>query len=55
MTGQNNRLRASERPDTTARWARVAVEGDLSQPFKYERSGDIPARRPRWWPFGGRK
>lgn len=41
---QSARRRASENPDTQARWGQVWVDADRRQPFKIESRGQVRRR-----------
>jgi len=51
MSVPSTRRRASEHPETQARWGSVWIEADKRLPFKIDSVPELPRRR-RWWPFG---
>jgi hypothetical protein len=43
------RRRASDNPETQARWAQVWIDADRRQPFRVEQAHAVPETRRRWW------
>lgn len=48
-TPASPRRRASDNPETQARWAQVWINADRRQPFRVEQAHAVPETRRRWW------